>query len=124
QDRKNQNQGRQAGCVARLVQHALSGAARPGERAAVRLLCRRLWRRQHRRHDRRRPGAVGVMMNAERSVTTIYKICERASWHLAERTGTYRGSAVDSPAAFIPFSTATPLAGNRAKKFPGRAGLL
>ena len=59
--KKRQNQGRQARRVARLVQHALSGTARPGERAAVRLVCRRLWRRQHHRYDRRRAGALGVM---------------------------------------------------------------
>ncbi len=54
-------QGRPARRVARLVQHALSGAARPGEGAAVRLVRRDLWPAQHRRHDRRSVGALGVM---------------------------------------------------------------
>ena len=64
------------------------------------------------------------MINAERSVTTIYKICERASWHLAEQTGTYRGSAVDARDGFIHFSTAAQLAGTLAKHFAGRGDLL
>jgi uncharacterized protein (DUF952 family) len=64
------------------------------------------------------------MINAERSVTTIYKICERASWHLAEQTGTYRGSAVDARDGFIHFSTAAQLAGTLAKYFAGRGDLL
>ena len=49
-------EGRPPGCVARVVQHALSGAARPGERPALRLVRRGLWRAEHRRHDRRRAG--------------------------------------------------------------------
>ena len=52
-------EGRAARRVARLVQHALSGAARPGERAAVRLVRRDLRSAQHRRDDRRRAGALG-----------------------------------------------------------------
>ena len=39
-----EGQGRPAGRFARLVQHALSGAARPGERPALRLVRRGLWR--------------------------------------------------------------------------------
>ena len=64
------------------------------------------------------------MINAERSVTTIYKICERASWRLAEQTGTYRGSAADARDGFIHFSTATQLAGTLAKHFAGHGDLL
>ena len=54
---KEESQGRQAGRLARLVQHALSGAARPGERPALRLVRRRLRPQQHGRYDRRRAGA-------------------------------------------------------------------
>jgi uncharacterized protein (DUF952 family) len=62
--------------------------------------------------------------DAERSVTTIYKICERASWRLAEQTGTYDGSAVDARDGFIHFSTAAQLAGTMEKHFAGRRDLL
>jgi uncharacterized protein (DUF952 family) len=57
-------------------------------------------------------------------VTTIYKICERASWLLAEQTGTYRGSAADARDGFIHFSTAAQLAGTMAKHFVGQRELL
>jgi uncharacterized protein (DUF952 family) len=57
-------------------------------------------------------------------VTTIYKICERASWRLAEQSGTYRGSAADARDGFIHFSTAAQLAGTLAKHFAGHRELL
>jgi len=57
-------------------------------------------------------------------VTTIYKICERTTWRLAERTGTYRGSAADARDGFIHFSTATQLAGTMANHFAGQRELL
>jgi uncharacterized protein (DUF952 family) len=57
-------------------------------------------------------------------VTTIYKICERASWLLAEQTRTYRGSAADARDGFIHFSTAAQLAGTMAKHFAGQHELL
>ena len=41
--REEEGQGRQARRLARLVQHALPGAARPGERPALRLVRRGLW---------------------------------------------------------------------------------
>lgn len=58
------------------------------------------------------------------SLTTIYKICERASWRLAEQTGTYRGSAADARDGFIHFSTAAQLAATMAKHFAGHRDLL
>jgi uncharacterized protein (DUF952 family) len=64
------------------------------------------------------------MINAERSVTTIYKICEQASWRLAEQAGAYRGSAADMRDGFIHFSTAAQLAGTMAKHFSGQRELL
>jgi uncharacterized protein (DUF952 family) len=57
-------------------------------------------------------------------VTTIYKICERASWRLAEQSGIYRGSAADARDGFIHFSTAAQLAGTLAKHFAGHRELL
>ena len=57
-------------------------------------------------------------------MTTIYKICERASWRLAEQTGTYRGSQADARDGFIHFSTAAQLAGTMAKHFSGQRELL
>ena len=65
-----------------------------------------------------------MIINAERFVTTIYKICERAAWQRAEQTGTYCGSAVDARDGFIHFSTAAQLAGTLAKHFAGRGDLL
>ena len=62
--------------------------------------------------------------HAQRSVTTIYKICERASWQFAEQTGTYRGSQADARDGFIHFSTAAQLAGTMTKHFAGHRGLL
>ena len=53
-------QGRQPGRVARMVQHALPGAARPGERPALRLVRRGLRRGEHGRHDRRGAGAERI----------------------------------------------------------------
>ena len=49
--RQGQDQGRQARRVARMVQHALPGAARPGEGPALRLVRRGVRARQYRRHD-------------------------------------------------------------------------
>lgn len=57
-------------------------------------------------------------------MTTIYKICERASWRLAEQTGTYRGSAADIRDGFIHFSTAAQLTGTMDKHFAGHRDLL
>jgi len=57
-------------------------------------------------------------------VTTIYKICERTAWRLAEQTGTFRGAEADLRDGFIHFSTATQLAGTLAKHFFGRRELL
>jgi uncharacterized protein (DUF952 family) len=57
-------------------------------------------------------------------VTTIYKICERAEWREAERSGAYRGSAADRRDGFIHFSTAPQLAETAAKHFAGQAELM
>ena len=57
-------------------------------------------------------------------MTTIYKICERTSWRLAEQTGTYCGSDADAGDGFIHFSTAAQLAGTMAKHFSGQRELL
>ena len=57
-------------------------------------------------------------------MTTIYKICERAYWRLAEQAGTYRGSAVDARDGFIHLSTAAQLAGTMEKHFAGSRDLL
>ena len=62
--------------------------------------------------------------HAQRSVTTIYKICERASWQFAEQTGTYRGSQADARDGFIHFSTAAQLAGTMTRHFAGHRELL
>ena len=57
-------------------------------------------------------------------VTTIYKICQRASWSMAEQTGVYAGSEADRRDGFIHFSTAEQLAGTAAKHFARQRDLL
>ena len=57
-------------------------------------------------------------------VTTIYKICESASWRTAEQVGTYRGSEADARDGFIHFSTAAQLAGTAEKYFARQSDLL
>ena len=51
-----EGQGRPARRLARLVQHALPGAARPGEGPALRLVRRGVWGAERGRDDRRRAG--------------------------------------------------------------------
>jgi uncharacterized protein (DUF952 family) len=57
-------------------------------------------------------------------VTTIYKICERATWREAERAGVYRGSEVDARDGFIHFSNAAQVAETVAKHFAGQTDLM
>lgn len=57
-------------------------------------------------------------------MTTIYKICERAAWHEAEKLGLYRGSAVDHRDGFIHFSTAAQLGETAARHFSGQTDLM
>ena len=57
-------------------------------------------------------------------MTTIYKICQKASWRAAEQTGIYRGSDADARDGFIHFSTDTQLAGTTEKYFAGQSELL
>ncbi len=54
-------QGRPSRRLARLVQHALPGAARPGEGPTLRLVRRGVRRAERRQHDRRRAGAQRVV---------------------------------------------------------------
>lgn len=58
------------------------------------------------------------------AVTTVYKICQTASWHAAEQTGIFHGSDADARDGFIHFSTATQLAGTAAQYFAGQSDLL
>ncbi len=57
-------------------------------------------------------------------VTTIYKICERATWQEAQGAGIYRGSDADGRDGFIHFSTAAQLAETAAKHFAGQRDLM
>ncbi len=57
-------------------------------------------------------------------MTTIYKICERATWQEAEHAGIYRGSDVDRRDGFIHFSTAAQVAETAAKHFAGQKDLM
>jgi uncharacterized protein (DUF952 family) len=58
------------------------------------------------------------------SVTTIYKICERALWQAAEADRLFAGSPVDRRDGFIHFSTAGQLAGTAATHFAGLKDLI
>jgi lysyl-tRNA synthetase class 1 len=58
---KIQNQRWQTRRLARMVQYALSSAARSGKRPAVRLICRRLWHHRYDCDDRRHSGAIGLI---------------------------------------------------------------
>ena len=58
------------------------------------------------------------------TVSTIYKICERALWSAAESEGLFRGSAVDERDGFIHFSTAAQVAETAARHFAGAADLI
>ena len=55
---------------------------------------------------------------------TIYKICETAHWHAAERDGVFRGAAVDERDGFIHFSTAAQVVETAARHFAGAGDLM
>ena len=57
-------------------------------------------------------------------MTTIYKICEREAWRVAESDGAFRGSDVDLRDGFIHFSTAAQVAETAAKHFAKQRGLV
>jgi uncharacterized protein (DUF952 family) len=57
-------------------------------------------------------------------VTTIYKICERALWQEAERSGLFGGAPVDAGDGFIHFSTAGQVRETAARHFAGADDLV
>jgi uncharacterized protein (DUF952 family) len=57
-------------------------------------------------------------------VKTIYKICDRAAWHAAERDGQFRGAVVDERDGFIHFSTARQVGETAARHFAGMSDLV
>jgi uncharacterized protein (DUF952 family) len=58
------------------------------------------------------------------ALATIYKICDRTSWRVAEAEGNFRGSPDDVRDGFIHFSTASQVAGTLAKHFSKQADLI
>jgi uncharacterized protein (DUF952 family) len=68
------------------------------------------------RADRVADGGAGV--------TTIYKICDRATWLAAERDGLFPGAAVDARDGYIHFSTAAQLGETAARHFAGASDLV
>jgi uncharacterized protein (DUF952 family) len=54
----------------------------------------------------------------------IYKICPASLWRNAERSGVFRGSAVDAKDGFIHFSAAVQVEETAAKHFAGERDLL
>jgi len=57
-------------------------------------------------------------------VSTVYKICDQASWGAAVADGMFRGSSVDARDGFIHFSTKAQLAETAAKHFAGATDLI
>jgi uncharacterized protein (DUF952 family) len=57
-------------------------------------------------------------------VATIYKICERALWQEAERSGVFNGAPVDVRDGFIHFSTAEQAGETLARHFAGAGDLM
>ena len=54
----------------------------------------------------------------------VYKVCAAPLWREAERTGSFRGAAIDLQDGYIHLSTATQVAETLAKHFAGQTGLL
>ena len=55
---------------------------------------------------------------------TIYKILPLALWHEAERTGVFRGAAIDLTDGYIHFSTAEQAMETAANHFAGQSDLM
>ena len=56
--------------------------------------------------------------------TTIYKICDAAIWREAERSGVFRGAAIDVADGYIHFSTAEQAIETAARHFAGQGDLV
>ena len=54
----------------------------------------------------------------------IFKICKAAEWVEAERSGVFRGSAIDLSDGYIHFSTAAQVAETAARHFADQADLV
>ena len=57
-------------------------------------------------------------------MATIYKICGRAAWQVAEAGGAFLGSEADARDGFIHFSTAAQVAETAAKHFVDASDLV
>ena len=56
-------------------------------------------------------------------MTTVYKICSRSEWTIAERTGWYDGSEVDRRDGFVHLSDASQVRETARRHFAGQADL-
>jgi len=56
--------------------------------------------------------------------TTIYKICDAAIWREAERSGVFRGAAIDLSDGYIHFSAADQAVETAARHFAGQDDLV
>ncbi len=54
----------------------------------------------------------------------VFKICHASEWAQAERTGSFRGSAVDARDGYIHLSAADQVADTAARHFAGAEGLV
>ncbi len=57
-------------------------------------------------------------------MTTVYKICGRGEWELAESAGSYEGNADDARDGFIHLSGVDQVAGTLSRHFAGRDNLV
>lgn len=54
----------------------------------------------------------------------VYKICDRALWAEAEKSGTFKGASIDLADGFIHFSTAEQVAETAERHFAGASDLI
>jgi uncharacterized protein (DUF952 family) len=69
-------------------------------------------------------GQAAAAVREGAGVATIYKICEAALWHAAERAGVFRGAPIDSQDGYIHFSTADQVAETATRHFAGAGDLV
>lgn len=58
------------------------------------------------------------------SASIVYKICDSALWHQAQRDGAFRGAAIDLVDGYIHFSAANQVAETAARHFAGQHDLV
>jgi uncharacterized protein (DUF952 family) len=65
-----------------------------------------------------------ITLSAGSTKKFVYKVCDIALWHDAERAGVFTGAEIDLSDGYIHFSTASQLQDTLARHFAGRDGLV